>query len=55
MKNLPPIHYRIFPKSPEAHLFEVTCTVDDPDPEGKADDATLIWYTPLPGEVSVLQ
>jgi hypothetical protein len=23
---------------------------DDPDPEGKADDATLIWYTPLPGE-----
>jgi len=35
MKNLRPIHYRIFPKSPEAHLFEVTCTVDDPDPDGQ--------------------
>ena len=29
------IHYRIFPKNPEAHLFEVTCTVEDPDPEGQ--------------------
>ncbi len=35
MKNLPPVRYRIFPKSPQAHLFEVTCTVDDPDPEGQ--------------------
>jgi predicted metalloprotease with PDZ domain len=35
MKNLPPVHYRIIPKSPQAHLFEVTCTVTDPDPEGQ--------------------
>ena len=35
MKNLPPVHYRIFPRSPQAHLFEVTCTVTDPDPEGQ--------------------
>jgi predicted metalloprotease with PDZ domain len=35
MRNLPPVHYRIFPKSPQAHLFEVTCMVADPDPEGQ--------------------
>jgi predicted metalloprotease with PDZ domain len=35
MKNTPPIRYRIVPKQPEAHLFEVTCTVADPDPAGQ--------------------
>ena len=29
------IHYSIFPASPEAHLFEVSCTVDSPDPAGQ--------------------
>ena len=29
------IHYRIVPIRPEAHLFEVGCTVADPDPEGQ--------------------
>jgi predicted metalloprotease with PDZ domain len=33
MKNA--IHYSIFPKDPAAHLFEVTLTVDAPDPEGQ--------------------
>src|SRR5712664_916141 len=30
-----PIHYSIFPSNPEAHLFEVRCTVADPDPAGQ--------------------
>ncbi|HKQ24557.1 MAG TPA: M61 family metallopeptidase [Burkholderiales bacterium] len=30
-----PILYSIFPSSPEAHLFEVRCTVSDPDPAGQ--------------------
>jgi predicted metalloprotease with PDZ domain len=29
------IRYTIFPASPEAHLFGVTCTVDEPDPAGQ--------------------
>ncbi len=29
------IHYTIVPKDPAAHLFEVTLTVDAPDPEGQ--------------------
>lgn len=29
------IHYRITPIRPEAHIFEVSCTVTDPDPEGQ--------------------
>lgn len=29
------IRYVIFPASPEAHLFGVSCTVDDPDPGGQ--------------------
>ncbi len=29
------IRYRIQPKSPEAHLFEVSVTVDSPDPLGQ--------------------
>ena len=31
----PPVRYTIRPKSLEAHVFEVTCTVDDPDPNGQ--------------------
>src|SRR5882762_9916131 len=30
-----PIRYSIFPSHPEAHLFEVRCIVDDPDPSGQ--------------------
>jgi predicted metalloprotease with PDZ domain len=30
-----PIRYSIFPSHPEAHLFEVHCTVDNPDPTGQ--------------------
>ncbi len=29
------IRYTIFPVSPEAHLFGVSCAVDDPDPGGQ--------------------
>jgi predicted metalloprotease with PDZ domain len=36
MRNLSPIRYRIAPVHPEAHLFEVTCTVDQPDLAGQA-------------------
>ena len=35
MNNKTPIRYRILPRHPEAHLFEVTCTVEDPDPDGQ--------------------
>ena len=35
MKHRPPIRYRIQPKHPEAHRFEVNCTVADPDPAGQ--------------------
>jgi predicted metalloprotease with PDZ domain len=31
----PPVRYSIFPSNPEAHLFEVRCTVDNPDPQGQ--------------------
>ena len=30
-----PTRYRIQPIAPHAHLFEVACTVDDPDPQGQ--------------------
>ncbi len=30
-----PIRYRIVPKSPEAHRFEVSVTVTDPEPSGQ--------------------
>jgi len=33
--NKPQIRYSILPSNPEAHLFEVRCTVDDPDAEGQ--------------------
>ena len=29
------VRYRVVPMHPEAHLFEATCTVDDPDPLGQ--------------------
>lgn len=31
-----PIRYRILPRDPHAHLFEVSCTVPAPDPQGQA-------------------
>jgi predicted metalloprotease with PDZ domain len=31
-----PIRYRVTPKNPDAHVFEVTCEVVDPDPAGQA-------------------
>jgi len=30
-----PIRYTIIPARPEAHLYRVTCTVEDPDPSGQ--------------------
>jgi len=30
-----PIRYSVLPLFPEAHLFEVRCTVEDPDPQGQ--------------------
>jgi predicted metalloprotease with PDZ domain len=30
-----PVRYRVSPVDPNAHLFEVACTVDDPDPHGQ--------------------
>jgi predicted metalloprotease with PDZ domain len=35
MTNRSAVRYRIQPKSPEAHLFEVSVTVDAPDPLGQ--------------------
>ncbi|MCC7546520.1 MAG: M61 family metallopeptidase [Burkholderiales bacterium] len=35
MKNTPPIRYRIVPLDPEAHLFEVSCTIQDPHGAGQ--------------------
>ncbi len=35
MEHTPPVRYSIAPLSPEAHLFEVRCTVADPDREGQ--------------------
>jgi predicted metalloprotease with PDZ domain len=35
MPKLSPTRYKIVPKHPEAHLFEVRCSVDDPDPQGQ--------------------
>jgi len=36
MPSAAPIRYAIAPKHPEAHLYEVSCTVDDPDPRGQS-------------------
>jgi len=30
-----PIRYTIVPARPEAHLYRVACTVEDPDPSGQ--------------------
>ena len=30
-----PIHYQILPADPRAHVFEVRCSVQDPDPDGQ--------------------
>jgi predicted metalloprotease with PDZ domain len=35
MPKLAPTRYTVTPKTPEAHLFEVSCSVDDPDPRGQ--------------------
>ncbi len=35
MTSETPVHYRIIPSQPAAHLFEVTCTVAEPDPAGQ--------------------
>jgi len=35
MNNRAPVHYRVLPRHPEAHLFEVTCSLADPDPQGQ--------------------
>ena len=29
------IHYNIVPSNPEAHLFTITCTISNPDPDGQ--------------------
>src|SRR3982074_31149 len=34
--SVTPTRYRIVPCNPHAHLFEVSCTVADPDPAGQA-------------------
>ena len=31
----PAVRYRIVPARPEAHVYEVTCTVEHPDPQGQ--------------------
>jgi predicted metalloprotease with PDZ domain len=36
MRHASPVRYRIVPSHPEAHLFEVSCTVEQPDPAGQA-------------------
>jgi predicted metalloprotease with PDZ domain len=45
MRTPEPIRYRIVSKHPEAHLFEVSCTVADPDPSGQRF-ALPVW---IPG------
>jgi predicted metalloprotease with PDZ domain len=30
-----PVRYAITPRNPDAHIFEVSCTVADPDAEGQ--------------------
>ncbi|MGH8680774.1 MAG: M61 family metallopeptidase, partial [Burkholderiales bacterium] len=49
MKNRPPIRYRIQPKHPEAHRFEVSCAAADPDPAGQRF-ALPAW---IPGSYTV--
>jgi predicted metalloprotease with PDZ domain len=35
MPKFSPTRYTVIPKHPEAHLFEVGCSVDEPDPRGQ--------------------
>jgi predicted metalloprotease with PDZ domain len=35
MSHATPIQYRIIPKAPEAHIFEVSCRINKPDPAGQ--------------------
>ena len=35
MKPAPPLHYRIIPINPQAHLFEVTLTIAQPAAQGQ--------------------
>src|SRR6202790_5850497 len=35
-RPMTPTRYRIVPVNPHAHVFEVSCTVDDPDPAGQS-------------------
>ena len=35
MSVLSPTHYRVSALDPHAHLFEVRCTIDDPNPDGQ--------------------
>ncbi|MFV1982771.1 MAG: M61 family metallopeptidase, partial [Thiohalomonadales bacterium] len=35
MKNKSPVQYRVNIKNPEAHLFEISCSVTFPDPDGQ--------------------
>ena len=44
----PATRYRIVPLDPHAHLFEVRCTVDDPDPGGPALPAADVDSRQLP-------
>jgi predicted metalloprotease with PDZ domain len=44
-----PIRYRIFPCHPEAHLFEVSVSIDSPDPEGQ----TLSLPAWIPGSYMI--
>lgn len=34
-KSAVPIHYRITPTRPEAHLYSIRCTIANPDPQGQ--------------------
>ncbi|MEO8003731.1 MAG: PDZ domain-containing protein [Betaproteobacteria bacterium] len=43
--NKTKIRYGIIPRNPEAHVFEVSCTVDDPDTDGQ----TFSLPTWIPG------
>src|SRR5512141_1967489 len=35
MKPMQATHYQVAALDPNAHLFEVRCTIDDPDPQGQ--------------------
>jgi predicted metalloprotease with PDZ domain len=44
-----PIRYSVFPEQPEAHLYRVTCTVPEPDPDGQ-EFALPAW---IPGSYMI--